>query len=400
MLPRRFGLLLWGAFVFCLFASVVLVVEAGRDYYKILNVDRQASQAQIKRAYKQLSKQLHPDKNPNDDKAHEKFSELTEAYKVLSDEKTRSLYDQGGEEAVKQGDQGFSGQDPFDIFAQFFGGGGGFFGGRESRYEKEEVRGPTIHLPLQVSLAEVYVGTTLDYEVSKQIHCDKCHGSGAENPDDVETCDSCRGKGVKMVQQMLAPGFIQTMQTTCNVCHGTGKVIHHKCSQCGGSKVQRDNELLAVVVTPGMPDNHAIRFEREGDHSPDWDVPGDLVFHLKTLPHPAFTRDGHDLHLNFTISLVQALSGFETTFLHLDKKTKVLLKRESVTPPGFIQKVQGQGMPMYNPDTDSASGHGDLFVHYTVEFPQSVTDKQKDTLKGMFSIQPKKPTVLLHHDEL
>ncbi|KAJ1961810.1 DnaJ- protein scj1, partial [Dimargaris xerosporica] len=264
----------------------------------------------------------------------------------------------------------------------------------------QETRGPDLHIPLEVTLAELYMGHTIEYDVSKQVLCEHCHGSGAESPDDITTCTSCKGQGIKVVQQMLMPGFYQTMQSPCDVCSGTGKVIGTKCSRCHGNKVERANEPLTVEIAAGMPDRHRIAFERHADHSPEWDVPGSVVFHLRTRPHPRFTRDGNDLHLNYTISLLQALSGFETSFTHLDKTTRVDLKRPNVvTPPGFVQKVKGQGMPLFDEHAGLfTEGAGDLYVHYVVEFPESVSSANRVILKTVLSATVKASNAI--HDEL
>ncbi|RKP39322.1 DnaJ-domain-containing protein [Dimargaris cristalligena] len=382
-------------------ATVVLLslawgVEAARDFYKILGVDRDATSAEIKRAYKKMSMKYHPDKNQGDASAAERFAEVAEVYEVLNDEDSRRRYDQFGEEGVKNGGGGgFHGGDPFDIFAQFFGGGGGGGGG----FEKPETRGPAVILPLQVTLAELYVGHTIEVDVSKQVLCDHCHGSGAENPNDVTTCPECQGQGMRVVRQMLAPGFYQTMHAPCDHCDGKGKVVAHACSVCGGAKVQRSSsESLTVHVTPGMPQGHPIVFEREGDHSPDWDVPGPVVFKIETQPHRAFTRDGHDLHLNYTISLLQSLNGFETSFTHLDKLTRVTLKRSGITSPATVEKVASKGMPVYHAESDSAVGFGDLYVHYHVEFPESLTNSQKVALKQVLTQDTRARNNV--HDEL
>ncbi|KAJ1919791.1 DnaJ- protein scj1 [Tieghemiomyces parasiticus] len=377
------------------FALLLVFASASRDFYKILGVDRQASIADIKKAYRTLSKLHHPDKNPGDDAATAKFAELSEAYGVLSDEESRSTYDRFGEDGLKNGGGGggFHGGDPFDIFAQFFGGGGGH------GHQKQETHGPSFALPLDVTLAELFVGHTMEMEISRQVLCDHCHGSGAEDPDDVTTCTTCQGRGVRVMQQMIAPGFVQSVHTTCDACSGTGQVVKTQCKTCQGHKVQRSNEMLTIPVVPGMPDGHRIPFERMADQSPDWDVPGSVVFIVRTAPHPTLTREGSDLHLKYTISLLQALVGFDESFTHLDGKTVVPLRRSAVTPPGHVQKIVGQGMPHYDSESDTAKGTGDLYVHYTVDFPKSVAAKDQIALRSILSVKTA-PSQATQHDEL
>ncbi|CAG8731123.1 5540_t:CDS:2, partial [Cetraspora pellucida] len=212
------------------------------DYYQLLDVHRSASQREIKKKYKQLSKKYHPDKNPGDKEAEQKFVQLAEAYEVLSDETKRSIYDKYGEEGLKQhGSGGTNFHNPFDIFAKFFGGSGHF--GDSSQTERQ---GPTIVMDIEVDLKELYLGTQVEVDISKQVICSHCRGSGAKSEDDVITCDACSGRGVKVVKQMLGPGIFQQFHSTCDSCGGKGKIVKSKCPICSGRKVLRANEQLTV----------------------------------------------------------------------------------------------------------------------------------------------------------
>ncbi|CAG8506202.1 2091_t:CDS:2 [Acaulospora morrowiae] len=353
--------------VLLLLLSVDLVC-AGADYYEILGVSRSATSREIKKKYKQLSKKYHPDKNPGDKEAEQKFVQLAQAYEVLSDEEKRAIYDKYGEEGLKQGAGGQEFHSPFDIFAQFFGGSGHF--GRQ----QTERQGPNVVMELEVDLKELYLGTQLEVDVSKQVICEHCRGSGAKSPDDVETCSTCSGNGVKVVKQMLGPGIFQQYHSTCEKCGGKGKIVKTKCPVCNGKKVRRANEQLTVAVEAGMVDGGTVTFEKEGDEAPDI-IPGDIIFKVYTLPHPTFVRKGDDLYTKKTISLIDALTGFEKNFTHLDGRT-IILKRDQVTQPGFIEVIKSEGMPQYR-----TKHKGDLYVEYNVVFPVVIDDETK---KGAF----------------
>ncbi|KAG0242899.1 DnaJ- protein scj1 [Actinomortierella wolfii] len=375
-----------------------LLALAGIDYYKILEVPRSASAKEIRKRYKQLSKKYHPDKNPGDKDAEAKFVQVAEAYEVLSDDKKRSIYDRYGEEGLKQQQQhehagGF--HDPFDIFAQFFGGGG--------RGYQQERRGPEIKMDLEVTLEELYLGKSIEIEVAKQVVCPHCHGSGARSSEDIVTCHACDGQGVRIVKHQIMPGFVQQYRQTCDQCGGKGSVIQHKCDVCHGTKVQRGTEQLTIVVEQGMADGSTIVFDREGDQSPDV-VPGDIVFELRTKPHRTYERRGDHLYTYVTISLEEALLGFERKIEHLDKSPVVLSRKDKVTPFGLVETLKGKGMPVGG---SHGSAYGDMYVEYRVAFPDSFTEEQKTLLKAAFGSQspfdeavPQQQKQQVLHDEM
>ncbi|RIA89230.1 hypothetical protein C1645_772896 [Glomus cerebriforme] len=341
----------------------------GQDYYSVLGVSRSASSREIKKKYKQLSKKYHPDKNPGDKEAEQKFVQLAEAYEVLSDDEKRQIYDKYGEEGLKQQNQGGGGfHNPFDIFASFFGGG---HFGHQSQSERQ---GPSIVMELEVELKELYLGTQIEVDVSKQVICEHCRGSGAKNANDVITCNVCGGRGMKVVKQQLGPGIFQQFHSTCDTCGGKGKIIKSKCPVCNGKKVRRGNEQLTIIVEKGQDDDGTIVFEKEGDESPDT-IPGDIIFKVKTLPDSIFERKGNDLYAKQTISLIDALTGFEKNITHLDGRD-VLLKRDGVTQPGFTQTIKNEGMPQFR-----SSVNGNLYVQYTVIFPSIIDDSTKQGKK-------------------
>ncbi|KAI9183772.1 uncharacterized protein BJ171DRAFT_464602 [Polychytrium aggregatum] len=362
----------WPAARSCVFLLVVLalclqLVCAGTDYYKILGVDRSATKKAIKKAYKELSIKYHPDKNPGDKVAEAKFIELAEAYEVLTDEEKRRIYDRYGAEGLKEGGGGH--RDPFDIFSQFGFGG---FGGQRQHHER---KGVSVNIDLDVTLEDVFLGATIEFEINKQIICPTCRGSGAKNADDVHTCHSCGGNGIKVVRQMLGPGIYQQMQTTCDVCGGKGRIVKSKCPVCQGTKVKRGSHQLTITIERGMADQQRIVFENESDESPDI-TPGDLIFTLRVRDHPVFARNGDNLYTKEILTLKEALLGFERQIKHLDGQL-VRVSRSDVTQPGFVQEIKNEGMP----NVEYPSERGSLFIEYQVVFPPALSPEQLEELK-------------------
>ncbi|KAI8072592.1 hypothetical protein BC940DRAFT_269261 [Gongronella butleri] len=366
----------WCACLFvllCVCASIALV-EAGKDYYKILDVPRDAPKSQIKKHYKKLSRVYHPDKNPDNKEAEEKFMEISDAYSVLVDDEKRGIYDRYGEEGLKQHNGGGGGSpfhNPFDMFSHFFGGGG--FGGHGGHQEK---RGPDEQVRLEVTLEDLYNGKEVHMDLNKQVICDHCHGSGARKAEDIVTCGDCQGQGVKVQRIQIAPGMIQQFQQTCDRCGGKGKVIKHTCPVCNGKKVRRGNEQYTITIERGMADGQSIVLEEEANEFPDT-IPGNLHFLLSTIPHLTYERQGNNLYTKQTINLVEALTGFTKELTALDGTTKILLKRTEITPYGYVQTIKGAGMPIQN----QHGQFGDLYVEYLVLFPDHVDSHVIEVLK-------------------
>eukprot|EP01125_Pyxidicula_operculata_P003466 TRINITY_DN1436_c0_g1_i2.p1 TRINITY_DN1436_c0_g1~~TRINITY_DN1436_c0_g1_i2.p1 ORF type:complete len:225 (-),score=57.61 TRINITY_DN1436_c0_g1_i2:276-950(-) len=215
----------------------------------------------------------------------------------------------------------------------------------------------------------------------RQILCPHCRGTGAENSDDVQSCNECGGSGMKVVTQQLGPGFVQRMQTTCPKCNGKGKVVTSTCHQCKGTKVDIGEQTIDLFIEKGMPDGFEIVSESDGDERPG-EEPGDLIFKITTLPHKRFERKGDDLHLSITVSLLQSLVGFTKTFKHLDGH-EVTVERKEVTKPGFVLEIKGEGMPKHGHSTDK----GSLFITFTVQFPTFITSEQKDIFEKVLVTQ-------------
>jgi len=371
-------------FIFLLLLLVV-AVEGGRDFYRILGLARGASERQIKKAYRKMAQIYHPDKNKNDEEAQKKFVDIAAAYEVLSDKSKRAIYDQGGEEALKQGGGGGgggAGMDPFDLFSHFgFGfGGHGRRGGHHAHDDSSERRGADIQLDLAVTLEDLYKGNVYSVELRQQHLCSHCHGSGARSESDVEVCHTCQGRGVRIQMHQLAPGFVQQVQSSCEVCGGKGKVIRAKCPKCQGAKVEKGTRHLDILVEVGMADGHRIEFEHAGDEHAD-QAAGHVIFVLNTVPHPVFTRKDQDLHVVQHITLLEALTGFHRNLTHLDGHV-VTLSSNKVTQHGEVVRIKKEGMPHHN----VPSMKGDLFVKYQVELPKTLTQEQKD---GFAKLLPK-----------
>jgi len=349
-------------------AVTALTVLAGRNFYEILELKqgKAASADQIKRAYRRLSLKWHPDKNKeNAEEANKKFVEIGNAYEVLSDADKRRIYDQHGEEGLKQ--QQHQAHNPFDLFSQF-----GFFG-QQQRGSDEQARGEDIKLDMRVTLEDLYNGKTFEMLVKNQILCPKCRGTGARKEEDVQQCPHCQGRGMKVTMHQLAPGFVQQVQSPCDACSGTGKIIRHKCPHCSGKKVVNGERTIDVYIERGMPDGHVIEFENQADEHPD-KAAGHVMIKILTVEHLRFRRkDNHDLHIDVQLSLLEALVGFQRSIQHLDGH-QVLLKKRTVTSQGEVMRVSGEGMPHHN----YASKFGDLHVHFSITFPTALSNAQRD----------------------
>jgi len=347
-------------------------VDSADDYYKLLDVPRDATVSQISRAYRQMARKYHPDKLKPDDPKYketvEKFQKIQNAYDVLSDEDKRRKYDQYGEEGLKQNMN--KGWNPFDFFNMNNAG---------PERSGEMPKGPSIHIEVQVTLEDLYNGKDIEVLQRRQTLCPKCRGSGAKDPNDVKTCPVCDGQGFRVVTQRLGPGFVTKTQTTCDHCGGKGKTVTSQCEYCSGKKISRGEQMINVYIERGMPDGFEIKSVEDADEAPER-TPGDLIFKLFTVPHKRFTRKGNDLHMQYTISLLQALIGFTKTFNHLDGH-EVKVERTEITPPGYVLKLSGEGMPVH----DSPDINGDLYITFVIQFPDKLTENQKEQVVKLFA---------------
>ncbi|KAF4120045.1 hypothetical protein GMORB2_3456 [Geosmithia morbida] len=392
-----------------LLLALVQLALCAQDYYKVLGVQKDATERQLKSAYRQLSKKFHPDKNPNDKSAHEKFVEVSEAYDVLGDAETRKIYDRYGHQGVESHRNGRGGgghHDPFDLFSRFFGGGGRG-GGSPGR-----PRGRDMEVRVQISLADFYNGGEVHFEWEKQHVCDDCDGSGSADGQ-VDKCHVCGGQGMRVIKQQLAPGMFQQMTRPCDVCGGRGERIKHRCPHCQGNRVLRKPTMVDVKVERGVANGGRIVFDGEADESPDWDA-GNLIVHLteqapSTANNPDrldgmyFRRKGDDLYWTEVLSLREAWMGDWTRNLtHLDRHAVRLgRKRGQVVQPGHIDTIPGEGMPKWHEDGDSVyhkHEFGNLYVTYEVVLPDQMDKGMEKEFWNLWEKQRAKRGVDLHKD--
>uniref|UniRef100_A0A8C0PQ19 DnaJ heat shock protein family (Hsp40) member A4 n=1 Tax=Canis lupus familiaris TaxID=9615 RepID=A0A8C0PQ19_CANLF len=351
------------------------------QYYDILGVKPSASPEEIKKAYRKLALKYHPDKNPDEG---EKFKLISQAYEVLSDPKKRDIYDQGGEQAIKEGGSGSpSFSSPMDIFDMFFGGGGRM--ARERRDFPENgiqaimwghlckrppacvFGGKNVVHQLSVTLEDLYNGVTKKLALQKNVICEKCEGVGGKKGS-VEKCPLCKGRGMQIHIQQIGPGMVQQIQTVCIECKGQGERINPKdrCESCSGAKVIREKKIIEVHVEKGMKDGQKILFHGEGDQEPELE-PGDVIIVLDQKDHSVFQRRGHDLIMKMKIQLSEALCGFKKTIKTLDDRILVITSKSGeVIKHGDLRCVRNEGMPIYKAPLEK----GTLIIQFLVIFPE------------------------------
>ncbi|HXF65763.1 MAG TPA: molecular chaperone DnaJ [Burkholderiales bacterium] len=352
---------------------------AKRDYYEVLGVNRDASEEEIKKAYRKLAMKWHPDRNPDNPKAEEYFKEAKEAYEILSDPQKRAAYDQFGhagvDPAAAAGAGGFRAggfenfADAFgDIFSDIFGGG---------RARSTVYRGADLRYNLEISLEEAARGTETRIRIPAMEECDTCRGSGARPGTAPSTCPTCHGHGQVRMQQ----GFF-SIQQTCPRCHGAGKIVTSPCPACGGAGRVKRHKTLAVKIPAGVDEGDRIRLSGEGEAGVNGGPPGDLyvVIHLK--PHPVFRRDHNDLHCEMPISITTAALGGEIEIPTLDGYAKIRIP--SGTQTGQMFRLRGKGIRGVR-----SSGPGDLICHVVVETPVNLTPRQKELLLELEAINQK-----------
>ncbi|MBQ4397461.1 MAG: molecular chaperone DnaJ [Clostridia bacterium] len=353
------------------------MADTKRDYYEVLGVEKGASDADIKKAYRQMAKKYHPDLNPGDKVAEEKFKEVGEAYEVLSDSEKRARYDQFGHAGVDPnfGAGGSGGAynvdfgDLGDIFSTFFGGG---FGGGGRANPNAPRRGSDLSKTVTLSFEEAAKGCTKDVEYNRIETCNQCSGSGAQPGTSPKTCTDCGGSGFVRVNQRTPFGVIQS-QHACNTCQGTGKIVEHKCSKCSGLGKVRVRTTRSVEFPAGVDEGQKVRVSGAGNQGSNGGTSGDLYVNVDIRPHHIFERQGYDVHMEQPITYGQAVFGADIEVPTLDGPVKI--KVPAGTQPGDINRMQGKGIQRLN-----SRSKGDQYVHFTVVVPKSVTSEQRDLI--------------------
>lgn len=364
---------------------------AKRDYYEVLGVGKQATDDEIKKAYRKIAIKYHPDRNPGNKEAEEKFKEAAEAYSVLSDKQKRQQYDQFGFDGPNMeggfggfgGAGGFSMDDIFSMFGDVFGGRGGFsgfggFGGGGA--QRAQYRGSDLRLKVRLSLQEIATGVTKKFKVKKDVVCQHCHGSGAQAGSSATTCPTCNGNGytVKTVRSIL--GMMQT-QSECPTCHGEGKVIKNKCPHCAGTGIVKGEEVVEINIPAGVAEGMVVNVPGKGNAAPHNGVNGNIQVFIEEEPNDTFIRDNQDIIYNLLLDFPTAALGGEVEIPTIDGK-KVRVKIEAGTQPGKTLRLRGKGLPAVQ---GYGNGQGDLVVNISVYVPKTLERHERQMLEQLRS---------------
>ena len=353
-----------------------------RDYYEVLGVQKSATPDEIKKAFRQMAKKYHPDLNPNNKEAEDKFKEVNEAYEVLSDPDKKSRYDQFGHAGVdpSYGGGGFNGGfsggfgdmgDIGDIFNSFFGGG---FGGSSSRSNPNAPRkGQDLQTGIEINFMDACFGKDVNVSVTRLEKCSECNGSGSAHGSSTETCPDCHGTGQVKATQRTPFGMIST-QKPCTRCGGKGKIISNPCPKCNGNGRRSVSKNIIVSVPAGIDDGQTIRVAGEGNAGTNGGSNGNLNVVITVRPDPIFERDGYDIHTEVPITYAQAVLGDEITVPTIDGNVTYTVPEGTQT--GTIFRFKGKGVKHLQRST-----RGDQYVHVSVEVPSNLNKKQKDLLR-------------------
>ena len=356
---------------------------AKRDYYEVLGVQKNSSKDDIKKAYRKLAVQYHPDKNPGDKQAEEKFKEATEAYEILGDDQKKAAYDQFGFAGVEgmrgQGDyssvfRGFEdifGEGGFSsIFESFFGGGGGFRRGGQGGVRQ----GANLRYDIEIPFKDAVFGTKVEIQYSHNEACETCKGSGSADGSSKKTCPVCRGSG----QVRHSQGFF-SVATTCHQCHGDGSIIEKPCKDCGGFGTQKKRQKIMVTIPAGVENGKRLIVPKQGDAGPNGGPAGDLYVFIRIKPHEYFERQGLDLYCAVPISVSQAALGAEIQVSTLDNKT-IKVKVPAGFQSGKLLRIREEGVP-------SGGRKGNLYIKLIVKIPEKLSGRGKELLKELAKVE-------------
>ena len=356
-----------------------------RDYYEILRINRNATKDEIKKAYRKLAMQYHPDRNPDDKEAEEKFKEAAEAYEILSHDDKRNNYDRFGHEGVRGstfGSEGFSSvNDIFSHFSDIFGGSSifdEFFGGSQrgrTRRRGGGTPGSDMRVTLKLNLEEIATGISKKIKIKKQVKCNDCNGTGAQAGTSLKTCPVCNGAGeVKTVSRSVFGQFVNI--TACHNCNGEGQVVDSPCRKCSGDGRVQDETTINIEVPAGVQDGNYMTLRGEGNSGKRGGQSGDIIVVFQELPHDNFIRENDDIIYNLFVTFPQAALGAEVEVPTLTGKA--MLKVDPGTQPGKMLKMKGKGIRHLN-----YSGSGDQIVRINVAIPQKLNSKEKEIIKKL-----------------
>lgn len=357
-----------------------------RDYYEVLGVEKNASADEIKKAYRKKAIQYHPDKNPGDKAAEEKFKEAAEAYEVLSDPQKRQRYDQFGH-AGMGGAGGFSGggmsmEDIFSHFGDIFGGAGFdlgdlFGGGGRSRGPRVR-RGSDMRVKVRLTLEEIATGCEKKIKVRKQVQCKSCNGTGSEDGR-TETCPTCKGTGRTVRQQRGIFGMMQ-VQAECETCHGEGQIIKNKCAKCNGEGVVRDEEIITINIPAGVAAGMQLTMQGKGNAAPRGGVAGDLLILIEEEQHKDFIRQDSDLIYNLLLDMPTAILGGQIQIPTLSGEARITIT--SGTQPGKVLRMRGKGLPRID-QYGRTYGTGDLLINVGVYIPERLSKDERKLIEKL-----------------
>ncbi|MBR5333010.1 MAG: molecular chaperone DnaJ [Muribaculaceae bacterium] len=352
-----------------------------RDYYEVLGVSKNATDEEIKKAYRKLAIKYHPDKNPDDKEAEEKFKEATEAYDVLSNADKRARYDQFGH-AGAQGAGGFGGfgggmsmDDIFSHFGDIFGGHFGGFGGATGGRGRRQSKGSDLRIKVSLSLEEIAKGVSKTLKIPTNVSCSSCNGTGAKNGTAINTCSTCNGSGSVITQRQTMFGVMQSA-TTCPTCEGTGKTITEKCEHCKGEGVERKEQTISINIPAGVADGMTLRVAGKGNAARRGGVNGDLLVVVEEINHPELIREDSDVIYNLMLDVVTATLGGSVEVPTISGRARV--KIAPGTQPGKILRLRGKGLPSMN-----GYGHGDQLINIMVYIPEQVNDEERAALEQL-----------------
>ena len=365
-----------------------------RDYYEVLGVGKNASTDEIKKAYRKLAVKYHPDKNPGDKEAEEKFKEAAEAYSVLSDADKKARYDQFGHAGVEGAGPDFSGgfgnlNDILnDLFGGAFGGGfggfGGFGGNRGGRQQQRVYRGRDIRVRVKLTLEEIAKGVEKEISIEKSVPCSECGGKGAKNSSDIKTCPGCNGTG--QVQRVVNSFLGQTVTySTCQQCGGEGKIISNPCRHCNGTGLVRKRETIKVNIPAGVEAGMQLTVHGEGHAAKNNGINGDLLVVIEEQEHPEFKREGNNLYYTKIISVIDAMLGTEVDIPCLDGNYRI--KIDAGTQSGTVVRLRNKGLPSVN----GYGGTGDMYVKIAVWIPKKLEKEDKAIIESLKNKQSFKP---------